>query len=87
MDRYVRCHHGVDAECGHCWRMRTVAEVRRCRERKALMPKIPSPGRELWRNGLHRRRWIVLSLQFRADRRCFLTTLKRRPLVPPTVPF
>ncbi len=44
-------------------------------------------GREVWRNGMHRRRWMLLTEQVRGDRRCFLTTLKQPPLVSPIRPF
>jgi hypothetical protein len=92
MRRELWFHHGVDDGGGRCWRMRSAAEIRRCRERQKLQPKIVAlavccPGREVWRNGMHRRRWTVLVAQLRGDRRCFLTTLKRPPLVPPTLPF
>jgi len=92
MKRFVHYHLGLDDGGGRCWRMRTAAEVRRCRERQRLQPKIAtfhvcSPGREVWRNGMHRRVWFVLAEQVRGDRRCFLTTLKRPPLVSPTPPF
>jgi hypothetical protein len=92
MKRDVHFHHGLDDGGGRCWRMRTAAEVRRCRERQRLQPRIAmlqvcGPGREIWRNGLHYRRWVLLAAQFRGDRRCFLTTLKRPPLVSPILPF
>jgi hypothetical protein len=92
MSRHVHFHVGLDAQGCRCWRMRSPAEVRRCRERVRLQPKIVwviacRPGREVWRNGLHRRTWAVLADQVRGDRRCFLTTLKRPPLVSPTRPF
>ncbi len=65
--------------------------LRRCRARRALKPKIVlSPcgaAQEVWRNGLHRRSWLILLAQSRGDRRCFLMTLKRPPLVCPTPPF
>ena len=72
--------------------MLSAAEVRRCRERRRLQPKIAwavpcGAGREVWRNGLHRRRWLLLTAQVQGDRRCFLMTLKRPPLVAPTFPF
>jgi len=92
MNRFVHFHIGLDAQGHRCWRMRTAAEVRRCREWQHLQPKIAAlpacgPGREIWRNAMHRRRWVLLAAQSRGDRRCFLTTLKHPPLVSPTPPF
>ncbi|HYZ64260.1 MAG TPA: hypothetical protein VE650_17555 [Acetobacteraceae bacterium] len=92
MRRPVLFHIAIDADGGRCCRMRSAAEARRCREQRRLMPKLVwmvpcGVGREIWRNGLHRRRWIVLCEQVRGDRRCFLTTMKRPPLVPPIEPF
>ena len=92
MSPHLRFHLGLDAQGHRCWRMRSPAEVRRCRERVRLQPKIAwvvacGPGREVWRNGLHRKRWMLLAAQVRGDRRCFLTTLKRPPLVSPNPPF
>ena len=81
----------MDRTGQRCLRLRGAAEVSRCRSRVALQPKIvlAAGGRaqEVWRNGMHRRVWLLLLDQARGDRRCFLMTLKQPPLIHPTLPF
>ena len=68
--------------------MRSQGDVRHCRQQMRLFPRIVatmsvSPGRPVWRNGHHERRWQEAVAQVRASRRCFLTTLAQPPLVTP----
>ena len=85
-------HLGLDREgCRHL-RLRSTTEVRRARELRLLCPVVIvagscHTGQSHWRNGLHRRRWLLITDQVRGDRRCFLMTLRRPPLVPPLRPF
>ena len=62
-----------------------------CGERQRLCPVIVvvacGAAQPRWRNGLQRRRWLLLTEQVRGDRRCFLMTLRRPPLVSPISPF
>jgi hypothetical protein len=90
--RPVHFHLGLDQAGDRCLRMRGAAELRRCRERQRLRPKLVTivtcgTGQAVWRNGMHRRRWLLLTEQARGDRRCFLMTLRRPPLVSPVRPF
>lgn len=90
--RPVHFHIGLDQAGDRRLRLRSVAELRRYRERQRLQPKIMvvvacAMGQPVWRNGMHRRRWLLLTEQSRGDRRCFLMTLSRPPLVPPVRPF
>lgn len=86
--RPMHLHVGLDHTGERHVRQKSAAESRRAAERHRLQPKLvllvaTSPGRAVWRNGLHRRRWLVLLAQTQGDRRCFLMTLKRAPLVVP----
>ena len=90
--RPVHFHIGLDEAGDRRVRLRGAAELRRYRERQRLQPRIVivvacGTGQAVWRNGMHRRRWLVLTEQARGDRRCFLMTLKRAPLVSPVRPF
>ncbi len=91
INRYARYHCCLDAQGHRCWRMKSAAEVRRCRQQHSLLPRMVrlvgcTSGREVWRNGLHQRRWKLLAARVRADRRSFLTTLLYPPLVYPLLP-
>ncbi len=88
----IHFHVGLDHTGHRHVRLRGVAELRRAKERQRMQPKVvlvvaPLPGRAVWRNGLHQRRWLALVEQSRGDRRCFLMTLKRAPFVVPLRPF
>lgn len=83
---------GLDCHGQRHQRMRNVAEMQRAREGQRLRPKLVfvatcAAGQQVWRNGLHRRRWLLLRAQLCGDRRCFLMTLRRPPLVTPILPF
>lgn len=85
-------HIGLDEAGDRRVRLRSAAELRRYRERQRLQPKVVivvacGTGQPVWRNGMHRRRWLVLMEQSRGDRRCFLMTLRRKPLISPVRPF
>lgn len=84
-------HLGHDRHGERHIRLRDAAEIRRARERRMLHPVIvliPCGGSQpRWRNGLQRRRWMLLTEQVRGDRRCFLMTLRHAPLMPPVRPF
>ena len=84
-------HLGIDHTGHRHVRMRDAAEMRRTRERQRLHPVVivvAAGGMQpRWRNGMQRRRWLLLTEQCRGDRRCFQMTLGRAPLVPPTRPF
>lgn len=89
-----RTHHfhlGTDHTGHRHLRLRDPAEMRRARERRLLQPvvvvAITGGMQPRWRNGMQRRRWLMLTEECRGDRRCFLMTLPRRPLVPPVLPF
>ena len=83
-------HYGLDVAGQRCARMKSASEIRRCRQQHRLFPRIVwlsvRCSQEVWRNGMHKRSWQAVTLQVRADRRCFLTTLRRPPLVPPIPP-
>ncbi len=88
MNRYARYHCGLDYKGNRHWRMKTSVAMGCHRTQVMLFPKVVvaarcGPAREVWRNGLHRRRWIAIAAQVRAHRRSFLTTLPRSPLVSP----
>lgn len=87
MHRLTRFHYGIDVTGHRCVRMKSVSEVRRCCQQKRLFPRIvwaaSGAGQGVWRNGLHKRNWLAVCAEIRGDRRCFLTTLDRPPLVPP----
>ena len=89
--RPLHFHLGLDHTGHRHVRLRDCAELRRVRERSRLYPVVvvvAVGGRQpRWRNGLQRRRWLLLTEQVRGDRRCFLMTLRRPPLVPPVRPF
>lgn len=91
MNRHAMFHLGHDVHgCCHR-RMKDAAAVRRCRQHQALFPRVVwvvacSVGREVWRNGLHRRRWYAVAAMVRQDRRGFMTTLSHPPLVSPVTP-
>ena len=90
--RLTHFHVGLDQQGQRHMRLRSAVEVRRARERKRLHPVIVfvvtcGTGQAVWRNGMHRRRWLLLTEQARGDRRCFLMTLRRPPLVSPMKPF
>lgn len=92
MRRLLHFHIGLDEAGDRRVRLRSAAELRRYRERQRLQPRVVivvacAPGQAVWRNGMHRRRWLVLMEQARGDRRCFLMTLRRKPLVSPVPPF
>ncbi len=83
-------HLGLDHTGHRHVRLRDPAEMRRVRERRQLHPVVivaVAGVQPRWRNGLQRRRWLILTEATRGDRRCFLMTLRRRPLVPPVMPF
>lgn len=84
-------HLGMDHTGHRHVRRRDQAEVRRARERQRLFPVVvvvaSGAAQPRWRNGLQRRRWLLLTEQVRGDRRCFLMTLCRPPLVRPIAPF
>ncbi len=88
----TRFHLGFDRHGHRHLRQRSTSEVRRAREMRLLFPVVIvagscHAGQTRWRNGLHRRRWLIVTDQVRGDRRCFLMTLQRPPLVPPMRPF
>ena len=90
----MRRHHfhlGLDQTGHRHVRLRATAEMRRTRERRSLHPVViivaVGAMQPRWRNGLQRRRWLLLTEQVRGDRRCFLMTLRRPPLVPPVTLF
>ena len=85
-----RTHHfhlGMDQFGDRHVRLRDRAEMRRARERRLLQPvviMVAAGGLQpRWRNGLQRRRWLLLTEECRGDRRCFQMTLGRPPLVRP----
>ena len=84
-------HLGMDHTGHRHVRLRDPAEMRRTRERRLLQPVIivvAAGGMQpRWRNGMQRRRWLLLTEESRGDRRCFLMTLSCRALVPPVRPF
>ena len=90
MHLYRHYHYGLDVTGQRCERMKSASEIRRCRQQQRLLPRIVivslGCGQEVWRNGMHKRNWQALAMQVRADRRCFLTTLRRPPLIPPIPP-
>ena len=80
-------HLGLDHTGHRHRRLRDVAELRRLHERRLLHPVVilvaNGASQPRWRNGLQRRRWLILTEQVRGDRRCFLMTLARPALIPP----
>ena len=92
MNRYALYHCGMDVGGRRHWRLRPVAAARRSQQQLALLPRVVcmdrcGPGKEVWRNGHHQRRWYFITAQVRSDRLCFLTTLPRPALVSPLAPF
>ena len=90
MNRYALYHCGLDVTGHRHWRMKPAPAIRRCTQHKALLPKLVQVhpcalGREVWRNGLHRRRWYAIAAQVRTDRRGFLATLPRPALLSPVL--
>lgn len=88
MNRHVLFHCGLDCQGNRHRRMKAVAAVRVSRHHAALFPKVvvvarTAPCRTVWRTGLQQRRCLALAAVLRAERRSFLTTLPRPPLVPP----
>jgi hypothetical protein len=85
--RSSHIHLGMDHTGHRHIRLRDPSEMRRARERRQLHPVIILAAgggtQPRWRNGMQRRRWLLLTEESRGDRRCFLMTLSRRPLVPP----
>ena len=86
---YYQC--GTDCDGARHRRLRGTAVVLICRRQAVLFPRIVSigriaAGREIWRNGLQQRRWQAVTAMLRAERRSFLMTLPRPPLVPPVPP-
>jgi hypothetical protein len=86
MKRVAVYHLGMDCDGGRHKRMRPVGAMCRHRQQVVLMPKVAASGLSVWRNGFHQKRWELLVVQCRADRRSFLTTLRRPPLVSPVLP-
>ena len=91
MHHHALHHVGLDVTGHRHCRKRSLAAMRRCSQQVALMPRVTwvvacAPPREVWRNGLHRRRWQAVADGVRIDRRCFLATLPRPALVPPFLP-
>jgi len=87
MNRWARFHCGHDCTGRRHWRLKPYAAALRCRRQHTLLPEVvwtASLGRERWRNGWHRRNWMTLAVLVRADRRSFLCTLTRPPLLPQT---
>ncbi len=84
-------HLGLDHAGDRHRRLRDGAECRRARERHLLHPVVvlvaSGAQQPRWRNGLQRRRWMLLTEQIRGDRRCFQMTLRRPPLISPIIPF
>ncbi len=80
-------HLGMDHTGHRHVRLRDPAEMRRARERRLLQPVVivvAAGGMQpRWRNGMQRRRWLALTEESRGDRRCFLMTLSRPPLIRP----
>ena len=89
--RPLHFHLGLDHTGHRHRRLRDSAEIRRAREQRLLHPIMVvvacGATQPRWRNGLQRRRWLILSQQVRGDRRCFLMTLRLPPLVSPIIPF
>jgi hypothetical protein len=88
----TRFHVGLDHAGHRHLRLRNISEVRRAREMRLLFPVVIIAGschggQARWRNGMHHRRWLIVTGQVRGDRRGFLMTLRRPPLVPPVRPF
>lgn len=85
--RWLHFHLGLDRTGHRHLRLRGPAEMRRVRERRLLHPVVVVVAvralQPRWRNGMQRRRWLLLTEQVRGDRRCFLMTMPRPPLVPP----
>ena len=91
MNRYALYHCGMDNSGRRHWQLRPVAAARRSQQQMALFPRVVcmarcGPGKEVWRNGFHQRRWYLVAAQVRSDRRCFLTTLPQPALVSPILP-
>ena len=84
-------HLGLDHTGHRHRRLRDGAEIRRVHEQRRLHPVVIIVAcgglQPRWRNGLQRRRWMLLTSQVRGDRRCFLMTLRRPPLISPIIPF
>ena len=89
--RPLHFHLGMDHTGHRHVRLRDPAEMRRARERQQLHPVVIVVAvggmQPRWRNGMQRRRWLLLTEECRGDRRGFQMTLGRAPLVSPTRPF
>ncbi|MCK8787285.1 hypothetical protein M0638_23205 [Roseomonas sp. NAR14] len=91
MQRQAIYQYGIDCDGARHRRLRRTVVVLTCRRQALLFPRIVAPGRiaagrEVWRNGLQQRRWQAVTAVLRAERRSFLMTLPRPPLVPPVLP-
>lgn len=89
MNRWARHHCGLDVTGRRHWRMKPFAAALRCQRQRGLLPVVictTSIAQTRWRNGWHRRAWLLTAFAVRADRRDFLGTLPRRPLLPLVVP-
>ena len=89
MNRHACYHCGLDQDGNRHWRAKDVVAMRHHRVCVILFPKVVAtsrvgPTREVWRNGLQRRRWLAVAIQVRAHRRSFRATLPRPALVPLT---
>ena len=88
MNRHALFHCGLDCQGNRHLRLKSAVAVRVSRHHAALAPKVvvavrTGPGRTVWRTGFQQRRCLALLTVLRAERRSFLTTLPRAPLVPP----
>ena len=92
MNRHALYHCALDCLGNRQRRLKATAAVRASRHHAALVPRVvmvarTAPCRAVWRTGLQQRRCLALALVLRAERRSFLTTLPRPPLVPPFQAF